>query len=153
MKEQIQVRTQYKKHFIHIQGVGKKTEKNNDWARGYGISVDLRANQQITSWLEQQTPLLISAASPDSKLYIMVDIFQHKDGYQMHIGGSPLNHPLGCRLDMIENSPSSEAIINFAHANDLCYDHTDESRWRSEDSAFDALHDVLGLHLMEGEEE
>ena len=83
----------------------------------------------------------------------MVDIFQHKDGYQMHIGGSPLNHPLGCRLDMIENSPSSEAIINFAHANDLCYDHTDESRWRSEDSAFDALHDVLGLHLMEGEEE
>ena len=144
MKQRIQVRTQYKEHFIHIQGVGKKTEENNDWARGYGISVDLRGNKEITSWLTQQTPLMASAASPDSILYIEVDIGQFDDGYQMHIHGSPLNHIAGCRLDMIEGSPSSEAIIRFAQANGLVNDHTDESRWRSEDSPFDALVKTTG---------
>jgi len=144
MEQRIQIRTQYKEHFIHIQGVGKKTEKNNDWARGYGISVDLRADKQITSWLAHETPSLPSAASPDSILYIKVGILQYMDGYQMHISGSPLNHPLGCRLDMIEDSPSSEAIIRFAQANDLFYDWTDECRWRSEDSPFDALVKTTG---------
>tara|TARA_R100001463_G_scaffold13485_5_gene36286 strand:+ start:3395 stop:3826 length:432 start_codon:yes stop_codon:yes gene_type:complete len=143
MKQQIQVRTQYKQHFIHIQGVGKKTEEDNSWARGYGISVDLRANEQITSWLEKQTPLLNSAASPDSKLYIEVDIGEFEDGYQMHINGSQLNHPAGCRLDIIHDSPAGVAIILFAIENGLMNDHTDESRWRSEDSPY----------LMEGEEE
>jgi len=86
-KDRIQVRCEFDKNRIHVQGIGS-TQVN----RKYGLALEMQAPPKLTSWLMEQEPTVVSPAS-GNLLYV-------DDKTQMLIHGEELNHPEGAILDI-----------------------------------------------------
>ena len=96
-KDRIQVRCEFDKNRIHVQGIGS-TQVN----RKYGLALEMQAPPKLTSWLMEQEPTVVSPAS-GNLLYVEAELrhhFEDDDKTQMLIHGEELNHPEGAILDI-----------------------------------------------------
>ena len=117
-ERRLQVRCDYDKNKIHIQGVGTPTlTGDNPMYREYGMALELRAPPELTDWLREQEPTNRSPAS-GSMYYVQMALHHYavKDTYQFMIFGSDLNHPEGAVMDMEFESPNVQALIKFVES-------------------------------------
>ena len=83
--------------------------------RKYGLAIELRAPSDLTAWLNDQTPTHKSPAS-GSMLYIPISLYhyvEHEETVQLLINGEELNHPSGAMLDVSQESPAVETLVQF----------------------------------------
>ena len=108
--DRLQVRCQFDANRLHIQGIGEPTVN-----RKYGLALELRAPTDLTNWLNDQEPTLMSPAS-GSQLYTQLEMLQyieHDNTVQLLIHGAELNHPKGAMLDISAESPAVQTLITF----------------------------------------
>lgn len=132
-KERLQVRCEFDTNRIHIQGVGEKTVN-----RKYGMALELQSNSDVTNWLLDQEPTLVSPAS-GNLLYIEAQLHTFvEDNNQMRLLflGDNLNHPQGAvlELDMSEENLAVQALIDFAKNNGLIHISAGEAFTAEEDA-------------------
>jgi hypothetical protein len=116
-EHRLQVRCEFDAHRIHLQGVGD-TPVN----RKYGLALELQAPPELTGWLQEQEPTVVSPASGNA-LYIRAEMrhYFENDITQLVVLGESLNHPEGAALDMDLSTENLgvQTLIEFAKQNGL----------------------------------
>lgn len=103
---------------IHIQGVSSSVTDG----RKYGMAVKMRVPADVTMWLNEQEPVLKSAAS-EGVMYTPFRIYRYSNKVcQLFIAGDSANHPNGAVLEMQPMSKGVSRLLAWAHKAGLIED-------------------------------
>ena len=111
MNERMQVKCKYDDETMHIQCVSKNVQRG----REYGMAIKLQTTADVSMWLREQEPTLVSAASGGAPMYTPFTLYRYGNGeIQMYIPGSEINHPQGAVLNLHPLCGKVSKLLSFA---------------------------------------
>ena len=112
-EERMQVKCNYDDETMHIQCVSKTVQRG----REYGMAIKLPTTTDVSMWLRQQEPVLVSAASGCAPAYTPFSLYKYGNGeIQMFIPGSEINHKDGAVMNLHPLCEKVKKLLSFADA-------------------------------------
>lgn len=109
--ERMQVKCNYDDETMHIQCVSKNVQRG----REYGMAIKLPTTTDISMWLREQEPTLVSAASGGAPMYTPFTLYKYNSGeVQMFIPGTEINHTQGAVMNLHPLCSKVKKLLSFA---------------------------------------
>ena len=109
--ERMQVKCKYDDEMMHIQCVSSKVQQG----REYGMAIKLPTTADVSMWLREQEPTLVSAASGGAPMYTPFTLYKYDSGdIQMFIPGSEINHAQGAVMNLHPLCDKMKKLLMFA---------------------------------------
>ena len=110
-EERMQVKCNYDDETMHIQCVSNNVQRG----REYGMAIKLPTTTDISMWLREQTPTLVSAASGGAPMYTPFSLYKYSNGeIQMFVPGNKLNHEQGAVMNLHPLCGKVKKLLGFA---------------------------------------
>ena len=118
-------RVNWETPMLHLQGIGEED------GRPYGMSIDIRVQPDVLTWLNQQEPTMPSAnqlidgntGEPSilhkTNQYIEARVQADGERIAILLVGESANHPEGALIELSTTASSIDFVVNFAEANGI----------------------------------